>query len=202
MVPDWHDYLSGNRSNRRLLASSLRIRAHRVAGEATSGRLGSCRALLIASQARQMTCTGRPELAPRRAVQQGFLTRVVSQIEPVLHKVHPQHPLQSYRGATLACLRVVRLDHGAQRRLRHDLLHHRQEYIPPRRAAIVPVVACVRLWVDSILIRQRPRRCNTNPGRAAVRPPALWRRRPRLGCWRRGVACPPDAAPEPTRWAP
>jgi hypothetical protein len=52
------------------------------------------------------------ESAHSHADQKGFLARLVGQLEPVLHKVHSQHRLQSHRRTTSAWLRLVWLDHG------------------------------------------------------------------------------------------
>jgi len=73
----------------------------------------------------------------RGAVQQGFLAGLIGKIEPVLHEIHPQHPFQSHRGAALAGLGIVRCDHRAQGRPRHQRLHPRQEHIAPGRATML-----------------------------------------------------------------
>ena len=66
----------------------------------------------------------------------------------MLHEVHPQHSLQPNWRSTVACLRVVRLNHLAQRRPRHDLLHRRQKYIAPRRLAVQLVLRLLHVMVD------------------------------------------------------
>ena len=54
--------------------------------------------------------------------------------------VREDHALQTHGRSTVACLRVVRLNHLAQRGPRHDLLHRREEHIAPRRLAILFVL--------------------------------------------------------------
>jgi hypothetical protein len=53
------------------------------------------------------------ESAQGRAIEQRFLASLVGQVEPVLHKVHAQHTLQSHLRATISRLGVMRLDHFA-----------------------------------------------------------------------------------------
>jgi len=77
------------------------------------------------------------EAAQTGAVIQGFLTRQVSQVEPVLDEVDTQHALQTDRRAAIAGFGVMRLNDFTQRRPRHDGLHDRQELVSPRRLAIV-----------------------------------------------------------------
>jgi hypothetical protein len=76
----------------------------------------------------------------RRAVEQRVFARGIGQVEPVLHEIHPQHPFKAHRRAAVAGLRVVRRNHLAQLRPRHDLLHGRQEHITPRRLAVLLVL--------------------------------------------------------------
>jgi hypothetical protein len=77
------------------------------------------------------------EAAQSGAVQQRFLARLIGQVEPVLHEVHPQHALQPDRRAAVAGLGVVRLDHLAQRLPRDDLVHRGQEHIALGRSAVL-----------------------------------------------------------------
>jgi hypothetical protein len=63
------------------------------------------------------------------AVQQRFLAGFIRQVEPVLHKVHSQHALQTNWRATALTLPIVRLDDLAQLRPWHDLLHRLKEHI-------------------------------------------------------------------------
>jgi len=63
------------------------------------------------------------------AIQQRFLAGFIGQVEPVPHKVHAQHALQTHWRATALTLRIVRLDNLAQLRPRHDLLHRLKEHI-------------------------------------------------------------------------
>ena len=60
----------------------------------------------------------RPRSMPtkRRSKQRVFACHV-SQVEPVLHEVHPQHALQAHGRSAVAGLRVVRLDHATQLRV-------------------------------------------------------------------------------------
>ena len=76
------------------------------------------------------------EAAQRGAVEQRFLTRLVGQVEPVLHEVHAQHALQPNGRPSVASLRIVRLDHLAHRLPRHDLIHRRQKHIAPGRPTV------------------------------------------------------------------
>lgn len=86
--------------------------------------------------------------AQPRAVEQGFLTGFVGQVEPVLHEVHPQHAFEPDRWAPVAGLGVVRLNDRAQRLPRHDLFHRRQERIALGRLAVglesVALIGCHR----------------------------------------------------------
>src|SRR5208283_4434796 len=52
-----------------------------------------------------------------------FFQPRVRQVEPLLQKVHAQHPLQPYRGPPVAGLGIVRLDQRTQLAPRHHLLH-------------------------------------------------------------------------------
>ena len=75
----------------------------------------------------------RPEY---RNIVQGILTDHVTQVEPVGDVVHPQHPFQPHRRSSVARLRVMRLDQGAEFRLRHQPLHARQKLPLARRPAV------------------------------------------------------------------
>src|SRR5215472_7205209 len=62
--------------------------------------------------------------------------RRVRQIEPVLHEIDAQHPLDPDRRAAIARLRIDRLDQPAQRRPRHNPLRLGQKRCPPRRLGV------------------------------------------------------------------
>ena len=96
------------------------------------------------------------ESTQRRAVEQCVLARRVGEIEPLLHEVHAQHPLQAHRRAPVARLGIVRLDDGAQLCPRHDLLHRRQKRIPLRRSAVLLVLrVLVGGHGESLLLHER-----------------------------------------------
>jgi hypothetical protein len=69
-----------------------------------------------------------PQVDAHEATQAGdvvqrFFHGVVGQVEPVLQQVNAQHAFQTERRASIASLRVVRLDHRAQRCPRNDGIH-------------------------------------------------------------------------------
>ena len=70
-----------------------------------------------------------------RSIDRLFLRRV-RQVEPLLKKVDPQHPLHPDRWAVIAGLGIIGLDQHAQRRPRHHPLHLGEKCRPPRRPAI------------------------------------------------------------------
>lgn len=72
-----------------------------------------------------------------RAVQQYLFAGLIGQIEPVLHEVHAQHALQAHLRASVASLRVVRLDNIARRLLLHDLVHRCKEHVALGGAAVL-----------------------------------------------------------------
>src|SRR5271166_1271888 len=61
-----------------------------------------------------------------RVVERLFQPRV-RQVEPLLQKVHSQHPLQPHRGPPVACFWIVRLDQPTQLAPRHNLFHFLQK---------------------------------------------------------------------------
>src|SRR5664279_951029 len=65
-----------------------------------------------------------------RVVQRLFQPRV-RQVEPLLEKVHSQHPLQPYRGPPVAGLWIVRFDQRTQLTPRHNLFHFLQKQSAP-----------------------------------------------------------------------
>jgi len=75
------------------------------------------------------------EAAQARAVVQRLLAGEVRQVGPVLDEVNPRHALSPDRRATVAALRIVRLDHCAQRRPWHDLVNHVEKLVAPRTLA-------------------------------------------------------------------
>src|SRR5215211_5197405 len=59
-------------------------------------------------------------------------TRLVGQPVPLLQKVQPQHPLQPNRRPTAFALQVRRAQSSDKLRLRVDLLHLGQKFVPTR----------------------------------------------------------------------
>jgi hypothetical protein len=76
------------------------------------------------------------EVTHRHRVVQRLFHGRVRQVEPLLQKVHPQHPLQPYRWTTVAGLGIKRLDLRAKLTPRHNDLHLRQKLRPPRLLAV------------------------------------------------------------------
>src|SRR5277367_1415731 len=76
---------------------------------------------------------------------QSFFQARVRQVEPLLHKVEAQHPLQAHRRTAVLPLRVMRLDKSSQPRPRYDPLHLLQKQLPP---------ALPRILLETILHRQ------------------------------------------------
>ena len=83
---------------------------------------------------------------PRRIVQ-SFFHSGVGQVEPLLQKVNPQHPLRPHRRPPIAHLGIHRFDQRTQLRPRHYLLHLLQKQRPSRllRVALKPVCHRQRL---------------------------------------------------------
>jgi hypothetical protein len=75
--------------------------------------------------------------APHRArIVQRLFHRRIRQVEPVLQKMDPQHPLHSdRRPAGAFALRITRLDHPAQSRPRYDLVHLLEKLLPAGQLA-------------------------------------------------------------------
>ena len=77
------------------------------------------------------------EAAQAGTVVEGFLTRQVGEVEPVLDEVDAQHALQSNGRTPIASLGVVRCDFFAQRRPGHQRLHGLEEFVAPRGPAML-----------------------------------------------------------------
>jgi hypothetical protein len=79
------------------------------------------------------------ESTKRLAVVDGILQRLVGQPEPLLQKVHAQHPLQPDRRPTAPLSRrgvVVGREHRQQRRPGHHPLHLPEKAVAPRGLAL------------------------------------------------------------------
>ncbi len=63
------------------------------------------------------------KLPQHRRVVQRLFHRRIRQVEPLLQKINPQHPLHSHRRPSIAGLRIVRLNQPAQPAPGHHLLH-------------------------------------------------------------------------------
>jgi len=70
-----------------------------------------------------------------RIVERLFHCRV-RQVEPLLQKIEPQHPLDPDRRAAIARLGIKRRDQPAQRRPWHNALHLGQKRRPPRQLSV------------------------------------------------------------------
>ena len=92
------------------------------------------------------------------AVVERFLAGQIGQVEPVLQKVDAQHALQPDRRPAVARLRVVRLDHRAQRFPRHDPVHRLQKLIAPRRLAVLLETLVLRHRQGLLFHRRSPDR--------------------------------------------
>jgi uncharacterized protein (DUF924 family) len=96
-----------------------------------------------------------PELEQRRRVWRGFTAQVnahktaqaetvvqrlfareVGEVEPVLHKMNSQHPLQRDRRSAVAAFRVLRLDNRGQFSPRHKPVHLIEKRLASRRFAL------------------------------------------------------------------
>jgi hypothetical protein len=77
------------------------------------------------------------ERAHRGRVVERLFHRRIRQVEPLLHEVDPQHPLQGHHRPAALTLRVVRLHQRAQLRPRHHPLHFDQELLAPCRLLLV-----------------------------------------------------------------
>ena len=75
--------------------------------------------------------------AHRGRIVERFFHRRVRQVEPLLHEIDAQHPLQGHHRPTPLALGVARLHQGAQPHPRHDLLHLRQELFAARGLFLV-----------------------------------------------------------------
>ena len=69
------------------------------------------------------------EAAQAGAVIQRLFAGLVSQIEPVLHEQHAQHPLQSDGRAPTFALGVVRQHHHTKLLPGRDLVHQAEEHV-------------------------------------------------------------------------
>jgi hypothetical protein len=76
------------------------------------------------------------KVAKACAVVQGFLTKEVSQVEPILDEVDSQHALKPNRRSLFSCLGIVGFDDDAQRNLWKDGLHRLQELVAPGGLAV------------------------------------------------------------------
>src|ERR1019366_2913508 len=94
---------------------------------------------------------------PRRIVQR-FFHSGVGQVEPLLQKVNPQHPLRPHRRPPIPHLGIHRFDQRTQLRPRHHLLHLLQKQRPSRllRVALKPVCHRQRLLFHLLLVLRHP----------------------------------------------
>ena len=76
------------------------------------------------------------EAAHRLDVVERVFSLRIRQVEPLLHEVHPQHPLKPQRRPALACLRVVRFNERAQPCPRHHRIHLRKKSLSASRSTL------------------------------------------------------------------
>src|SRR5438876_595234 len=88
----------------------------------------------------------------RRVVQRLFHCRV-RQVEPLLQKINPQHPLHSYRRTSISRLGIVWLNQRAQLAPRDHPFHFFQKYLSSRLFC-VPLKTIHRRQSPLLFIRQ------------------------------------------------
>ena len=72
-----------------------------------------------------------PDEAPQRFhVVEGFFRPRVTEVEPALQEMDPEHPFQTYRGTAFACLWVEGFDEGVEFLPGNDPLHFCEELFP------------------------------------------------------------------------